>query len=107
MRGERTEPGHAATGAGVIPPRVDLDDEDTRLVTYTQAHAAAVEHLDAVGLVATDISATTAGPSVSSDIDPLVAGQFGDDLVADEIAYRAALAALSGVVQRSLHDFLS
>jgi hypothetical protein len=90
----------------VIPPRVDLDDEDTRLVTYKQAHAAAVEHLDAVGLVAADISAATAGPAVASDIDPFEADQQGDAL-ADELAYRAALAALSGVVQRSLRDFLS
>jgi len=90
----------------VIPPRVDLDDEDTRLLTYKQAHAAAVEHVDAVALVAADFSATTAGPNVSSDIDPLVADQLDDDL-ADEAAYRAALAALSGVVQRSLRDFLS
>jgi hypothetical protein len=90
----------------VIPPRVDLDDEDTRLLTYKQAHAAAVEHLDVVGLVAADISATTKGPAVSSDLDPHEADQSGDDL-ADEVAYRAALAALSGVVQRSLRDFLS
>ncbi len=90
----------------MIPPRVDLDDEDTRLLTYQQAHAAAVEHLDVVGLVSADISAATAGQRVSSDIDPLVADQPGDDL-ADDLAYRAALAALSGVVQRSLRDFLS
>jgi hypothetical protein len=90
----------------VIPPRVDLDDEDTRLLTYKQAHAAAVEHLDAVDSVSVGISATIAGPTASSDIDPLVADQLGDDL-ADEVAYRAALAALSGVVQRSLRDFLS
>jgi hypothetical protein len=90
----------------VIPPRVDLDDEDTRLLTYKQAHASAVEHVDVVGLVAADISAATAGPTASSDIDPLAADQQSDDL-ADEVAYRAALAALSGVVQQSLRDFLS
>jgi hypothetical protein len=90
----------------VIPPRVGLDDEDTRLLTYKQAHAAAVEHLDAVASVAVDIFATTAGPTVPSDVDPLEADQQGDDL-ADDVAYRAALAALSGVVQRSLRDFLS
>lgn len=90
----------------MIPPRADLDDEDTRLLTYKQAHAAAVEHIDAVALVAADISATTAGPNLASDIDPLEADPVGDDL-ADEVAYRAALAALSGVVQRSLRDFLS
>jgi hypothetical protein len=90
----------------VTPPRVDLDDEDTRLLTYKQAHAAAAEHLAAVALVAAGISATTAGPNVSSDIDPLEADPLGDDL-ADEVAYRAALAALSGVVQRSMRDFLS
>jgi hypothetical protein len=106
VRDERTELGHAAPGTGVIPPRVDLDDEDTRLLTYKQAHSAAVEHLDVVGLVAADIAATTAGPVVSTDLDPLRADQFDDDL-ADEVAYRAALAALSGVVQRSLRDFLS
>ncbi|HEY5202231.1 MAG TPA: hypothetical protein VIJ31_15130 [Acidothermaceae bacterium] len=90
----------------MIRPRVDLDDEDTRLLTYKQAHAAAVEHLDAVDSVSAGISATIAGPTASSDIDPLVADQLGDDL-ADDVAYRAALAALSGVVQRSLRDFLS
>jgi hypothetical protein len=90
----------------VIPPRTDLDDEDTRLLTFQQAHAASVEHLDAVSSVAADISATVAGPSVSSDVNPLVADQLGDEL-ADELSYRAALAALSGVVQRSLRDFLS
>jgi hypothetical protein len=90
----------------VIPPRVDLDDEDTRLLTYKQAHAAAVEHLDVVGLVAADIAAATAGPVVSSDLDPLGGDYLGDDS-ADEVAYRAALAALSGVVQRSMRDFLS
>lgn len=90
----------------MIPPRVDLDDEDTRLLTYKQAHAAAAEHLDAVDSVLAGISATIAGPTASSDIDPLVADHLGDDL-ADDVAYRAALAALSGVVQRSLRDFLS
>ena len=90
----------------MIRPRVDLDDEDTRLLTYKQAYAAALEHLDAVDSVSAGIYATIAGPSASSDIDPLVANQLGDDL-ADEVAYRAALAALSGVVQRSLRDFLS
>ncbi len=90
----------------MIPPRVDLDDEDTRLLTYQQAHAAAVEHLDAVGLVAADISATTAGPAMPSDIDPLSPDELSDELAAER-AYRAALAALSGVVQRSLRDFMS
>jgi hypothetical protein len=55
--------------------------------------------------VAVDVFATTAGPTVPSDVDPLE-GDQGDDL-ADDVAYRAALAALSGVVQRSLRDFLS
>lgn len=90
----------------MIPPRVDLDDEDTRLLTYQRAHAAAVEHLDAVESVSAGISATIAGPAPSSDIEPLQAEQHGDDQ-ANEVAYRAALAALSGVVQRSLRDFLS
>ncbi len=90
----------------MIPPRVDLDDEDTRLLTYKQAHAAAVGHLDAVESVAAGLAATSAGPTASSDIEPLDADQHGDDL-ADDVAYRAALAALSGVVQRSLRDFLS
>lgn len=90
----------------MIPPRVDLDDEDTRLLTYKRAHAASVEHLDAVASVSADLSATTAGPGMSSDIDPLAADRLGDEL-ADELKYRAALAALSGVVQRSLRDFLS
>jgi hypothetical protein len=90
----------------VIPPRTDLDDEDTRLLTYKQAHAASVEHLDAVAAVSADISTTTAGRRASSDIDPLVADKFGDES-ADELKYRAALAALSGVVQRSLRDFLA
>ncbi|HEY5453965.1 MAG TPA: hypothetical protein VIJ96_00700 [Acidothermaceae bacterium] len=94
----------------MIPARVDLDDEDTRLLTYKQALAAAVEHLDVAALVAADVSAMTAGPNVTSDIDPLVADRAGDDFgddLADEVAYRAALTALSGVVQRSLRDFLS
>jgi hypothetical protein len=90
----------------VIPPRTDLDDEDTRLSTYSQAHAASVEHLDAVKSATARISAAIAGPSASSGIDPLVADHMGDEL-ADELKYRAALAALSGVVQRSLRDFLS
>jgi hypothetical protein len=90
----------------VIKPRVDLDDEHTRLLTYGQAHAASVEHLDGVESVSAGISATIAGPAVSSSIDPLVTDQLGDDL-ADDLTYRAALAALSGVVQRSLRDFLS
>jgi hypothetical protein len=90
----------------VIPPRADLDDEGTRLLTYSQAHAASVEHLDAVESVSAGIAAAVAGPSVSSGIDPLAADQLGDEL-ADELKYRAALAALSGVVQRSLRDFLS
>jgi hypothetical protein len=95
----------------VIPPRRDPDDEHTRLVTYDRAHAASAEHLDAVALVSADISATIGGASVSSDIHPvgtdqLVAHQRCDEL-ADELTYRAALAALSGVVQRSLRDFLA
>ena len=36
----------------------------------------------------------------------LVADERGDEL-SDELTYRAALAALSGVVQRSLRDFLA
>jgi hypothetical protein len=88
----------------VIKPRVDLDDEHTRLLTYDQAHAASVEHLDAVASVAAGISATVAGPRASSDIEP---GDQLDDGLADDVTYRAALAALSGVVQRSLRDFLS
>jgi hypothetical protein len=90
----------------VIPPRVDLDDEDTRLLTYKQAHAAAVDHLGAVESISAGISATIAGPTVTSEIEPLEADPQGDDL-ADDVAYRAALEALSGVVQRSLRDFLS
>jgi hypothetical protein len=90
----------------VIPPRTDLDDEDTRLVTYRQAHAAATDHLDAVESVSAGICATIAGPAGSNDVDPFPADQLGQE-TADELAYRAALAALSGVVQRSLRDFLS
>jgi hypothetical protein len=97
----------------VIPPRADLDDEDTRLLTYRQAHAAAVEHLGTVAAISADISATVSGPGASSDVDPLGADQLdgdheldGDEL-ADQLRYRAALAALSGVVQRSMRDFLS
>jgi hypothetical protein len=90
----------------VIKPRVDLDDEHTRLLTYDEAHSASVEHFGVVEALSAGIADTIAGPRVSSDIDPLVADQLGDEL-ADELAYRAALAALSGVVQRSLRDFLS
>lgn len=90
----------------MIPPRRDLDDEHTRLLTYDQAHAASVEHLDAVASVSAGVAATIAGASVSSDIHPDAADQRSDE-VADELTYRAALAALSGVVQRSLRDFLS
>jgi hypothetical protein len=103
----------------VIKPRVGLDDEQTRLLTYEMAHTASVEHLDAVALASADIAANVAGSNltgssvtgsnvtgseVSSDVDPV--HQFGDES-ADEMTYRAALAALSGVVQRSLRDFLS
>lgn len=88
----------------MIPPRRDLDDEHTRLLTYQQAHAASVEHLDTVRSVAGGIAATIAGPAVASDIHP--GDQLGDEL-ADDVTYRAALAALSGVVQRSLRDFLA
>jgi hypothetical protein len=87
----------------VIKPRVDLDDEQTRLLTYDQAHSASVEHLGAVESVTAGIADTIAGPRASSDIDP---DPIGDEL-ADDVTYRAALAALSGVVQRSLRDFLS
>jgi hypothetical protein len=90
----------------VIPPRADLDDEDTRLLTYQRAHAASVDHLDEVKSIAADIGATTAGASVSNCVDPLESDEFSDGF-ADELRYRAALAALSGVVQRSLRDFLS
>jgi hypothetical protein len=94
----------------VIKPRVDLDDEHARLLTYDQAHAASVEHVDAVASVNAGIAAAIAGASVSSDIqpapDPRAAEQRSDEL-ADELTYRAALAALNGVVQRSLRDFLS
>jgi hypothetical protein len=88
----------------VIKPRVDLDDEQTRLLTYDQAHAASVEHLEALASVSADIAATVAGPDLSSEIPP--EDEFGDES-ADDLTYRAALAALSGVVQRSLRDFLS
>ncbi len=90
----------------MIKPRVDLDDEHTRLLTYDQAHTAAVEHLDAVASVSAGVSATIAGASASSDVHPDAADQLGDE-IADDLTYRAALAALSGVVQRSLRDFLS
>jgi hypothetical protein len=90
----------------VITPRRDLDDEHTRLVTYDQAHAASVEHCDAVGSVAAGLSAAIAGARVSSENHLAYADRL-DDGVADEAAYRAALAALSGVVQRSLRDFLA
>jgi hypothetical protein len=90
----------------VIKPRVDLDDEQTRLLTYDQAHTASVDHVDAVASVSDGISATIAGASVASDIHPENEDQLSDE-VADELTYRAALAALSGVVQRSLRDFLS
>lgn len=98
----------------MIPPRRDLDDEHTRLLTYDQAHAASVEHLDAVASVSADISATIGGDRVASDIHPGGSDQVADQIaahmgsgLADELAYRAALAALSGVVQRSLRDFLA
>jgi hypothetical protein len=88
----------------VIEPRADLDDEHTRLFTYGQAHAASVEHVDAAASASAGISATIAGPTVSSDIHP---GDQLDEDLADDLRYRAALAALSGVVQRSLRDFLA
>jgi hypothetical protein len=103
----------------VITPRRDLDDEHTRLLTYDRARAASIEHLDAVASVSAGMSATTAGPMVWSDIHPAAAGplvaagqlvaadQFAEDQLAAELTYRAALAALSGVVQRSLRDFLA
>ena len=90
----------------MIPPRADLDDEATRLLSYKQAHAASVEHLDALASVSGGICATVSGPSVPSGIDRVVSDQLGDES-ADELTYRAALAALAGVVQRSLRDFLS
>ena len=90
----------------MIKPRVDLDDEQTRLLTYDQAHAASVEHLGVVAAASADVAATIAGPNVSSDVHDDGADQFADDMT-EELAYRAALAALSGVVQRSLRDFLS
>ena len=90
----------------MIKPRVDLDDEHARLLTYDQAHAASVEQSAAVQAISADIAATVVGPDVASDLHPDTAEQFGDDLAAD-LTYRAALAALSGVVQRSLRDFLS
>jgi hypothetical protein len=92
--------------AEMIAPRRDLDDEHTRLLTFEQAQAASVEHLDAVTAISADVSATIAGAAASNDIHPLVADQLTDEF-ADELTYRAALAALSGVVQRSLRDFLS
>jgi hypothetical protein len=91
---------------GVIKPRVDLDDEQTRLLTYDQAHAASVEHLGLVAAAASDVSSTIVGRDVASDVDEDATDQFADEMT-DELAYRAALAALSGVVQRSLRDFLS
>ena len=95
----------------MIPQRRDPDDEHTRLLTYDRAHAASVDLLDSVALVSADISATIGGASVSSDYHLVVAAQLvaderGDEL-SDELTYRAALAALSGVVQRSLRDFLA
>jgi len=90
----------------VIPPRTDLDDEDTRLLTYQRAHAASVEHLDSLASLSAGIDATVSGPSAPSGLDPVGRDQPDDDLT-DDLTYRAALAALSGVVQRSLRDFLS
>jgi hypothetical protein len=96
----------------VITPRADLEYEDTRLLTYKQAHAASVEHLHAVAALSAEITATVLGPGASSGIDPLAADERGDgqldgDGLAGERNYRVALAALSGVVQRSMRDFLS
>ena len=93
----------------MIPPRADLDDEGTRLLTYKRAHAASVERLDALGSLSASIGATVSGvPAVQSDIDSAVRNQV-DDLAGDPAyhAARAARAALSGVVQQSLRDFLS
>jgi len=94
----------------VIPPRADLDDEGTRLLTYQRAHAASVDHLDALACVSASIGATVSGPSVPSGVDPVGRdepdGDLTDDLT-DALTYRAALAALSGLGQRSLRDFLS
>ena len=90
----------------MIPPRADLDDEGTRSLIYRQAHAASVGHLDALASVSAGIGATVSGPSAPSGIDPVSSDQADDDL-AEDVTYRAALAALSSVVQRSLRDFLS
>jgi hypothetical protein len=95
----------------VITPRRDLDDEHARLLTYDRAHAASTEHLDAVASVSADISAMIAGGAVSSGVHPMDADHVARDQPWDEsvddVTYRAALAALSGVVQRSLRDFLA
>jgi hypothetical protein len=91
----------------VIPPRSSLDDEDTRLVTSRRAHAASVDHLDAVVAIAADICAMIASPSaVSSAVHPAPGHDVRDDDL-DEWNYRAAMASLTGVVQRSLRDFLA
>jgi hypothetical protein len=93
----------------VIPPRADLDDEGTRLLTYQRAHAASVDHLDALASVSAGIGATVlcpSVPSVPSGTDPVGRDEPDGDPT-DDLTYRAALAALSGVVQRSLRDFLS
>lgn len=90
----------------MIPPRADLDDEGTRLLTYQRAHAASVDHLDALASVSAGIGATVLCPSVPSGTDPVGRDEPDGDPT-DDLTYRAALAALSGVVQRSLRDFLS
>lgn len=89
----------------MIPPRTDLDDEHTRLLTYTQAHVASVEHRDAVASIAADISGTVVGTPRAGATDG-VEDQFTDE-DASEMSYRAALATLSSVVQRSLRDFVA
>ena len=96
----------------MIAPRTDLDDEDIRLLSYRQAHAASVGHLDAVAALSAEITATVSEPEAPSGTDPLAADELGDDQLdgdelADERNYRVALAALSGVVQQSMRDFLS
>ena len=90
----------------MIASRTDLDDEDTRLLTYRRAYAVSVEQLDALASVSAGICASTSGRNVPSDLDPAVTDQ-PDDGGTDDLTYRAALAALNGVVQRSLRDFVA
>jgi len=90
----------------VIAPRTALDDEDTRLLTYQRAYAASVDQLDALASVSAGICASASGRSVPSDLDPAVTDQ-PDEGATDDLTYRGAVAALNGVVQRSLRDFVA